>query len=62
MATSVMSDMNLCALQDYVREHSQKIHPKSTDTIFRIGMIGFVNPRIQTPNDFANEAPYFLGL
>jgi len=61
-AVAVHSDMNLLEFQDYVREHSEKIHPSCRDFVFRIGVIELVNPEVMTIGDFADWCPFLIGI
>ena len=58
----IHSDMCLMELVEYIRNESKKIHPKSNDTIFKWGVIEFVNPRVFTLNDFVNNCPALIGI
>jgi hypothetical protein len=59
-AVAVKSEMNHMEMGDYVREHSKKIHNESYDRVFSLGAIDIVNPKVMSPNDFANCGPYII--
>ena len=62
MAVAVHSDMNFLEFEEYVREHSEKFHPKGRDTLFRIGVIELVNPVVMMASDFVNFSPFLIGV
>jgi len=61
-AVPVHSDLNYTEMCDYIREHSSNLHPDGHETIFRIGIIEFVNPQVRMVDDFADSGPYLIGI
>ena len=61
-ATAIRSSLNCMEIKDYVRENSHKLHPESSDVVFRIGMIEFVNPQVMSADDFVDFGPYFVAV
>lgn len=59
-AIACRSEMNLFELQGYVRLHSKKLHPEGFETVFHIGAIELVDPKVMTPEDFVNFCPYIM--
>jgi len=59
-AVAVKSEMIYMDMEDYVRKHSKKIHKESYDIVFSLGAIDIVNPKVMSPNDFANCGPYII--
>jgi hypothetical protein len=60
MAVAIKSELLLLELQDLVRSRSKKVHPKSYESVFRLGVIEFINPEVMLPSDFCNRFPYIL--
>jgi len=53
--------MNHLEMEEYVRAHSKKVHKDSYDTVFTFGLsTDLVNPKVMSPNDFANHGPYIV--
>ena len=60
-AVAVRSHMNHMEMEEYVRAHSKKVHKDSYDMVFTFGLsTDLVNPKVMSPNDFANHGPYIV--
>jgi hypothetical protein len=57
----VKSEMLPDKLADYIRAHSRRLHPKGNDVVcYLFSVEGLVNPRVMSPNDYANYCPFIL--
>lgn len=61
-ALPVLSDLNLDEFRDYIRKTSEYLHPEGTDTIWRWGLIEFINPVVMLVDDYANYLPAIIGV
>jgi len=64
VAVPVHSDLNWNEFNDYMRTQYKKIHPKGKDIVWKCGISGMevINPRVTTPDDYADFGPYFIGI
>lgn len=62
MALPVHSDMNWLEFYAYFRSQVKKIYPKGNDTIWKWGVIEFINPKVMTMDDFINCGPALMGM
>ena len=60
MALAVHTNLLYLDFERYVKQQSQKLHPKGTDTYFRYGVFQFINPVVWPVNDFANHLPALI--
>uniref|UniRef100_A0A6M3XPU7 Uncharacterized protein n=1 Tax=viral metagenome TaxID=1070528 RepID=A0A6M3XPU7_9ZZZZ len=59
-AMAVHSDLNLLEFQDFIREHSERLHADSYDTVFRWSAIEFINPKVFTRDSFVDYIPALI--
>ncbi len=57
MATPIKTNLLLGEFEDYIRDRSEKIHKNSHDTIFKLGAIEFVNPKVNMVSDYTRCCP-----
>ena len=62
IAFPVHSDFDLSEIQEYIKTHSKKLHPKGHDVSLTIGANEYINPVVMMVNEFANFAPLLIGL
>lgn len=60
MAIAVHSELMLDELTELVRERSKRLHPKGDDTVYNLGIMEFVNPKVHIGEDFLNWLPHLL--
>jgi hypothetical protein len=60
MAIAVHSELMLDELTELVRARSKRLHPKGDDTVYSLGVIEFVNPKVYIGVDFLDRAPYIM--
>jgi hypothetical protein len=60
MALVVHSEMNWLEFQNYILRKTTKLHPKGHDTVFKYGVIEFINPKVMTLDDYANFCPALM--
>jgi hypothetical protein len=61
-AVAVHSSLNLTDMSEYVRVRSKRVCEDGNDTVFNIGVIKLVNPRVYCPSDFADFSPYLIQM
>jgi len=59
-AVPVKSELLHDALAAQIRAESSYLHGDSNDTIYRIGAVEIVNPRLMFPGDFTKQGCYIL--
>ena len=60
VAMAVKSDLPLDEFREKIRKQSKKTHPKGRDTVWVWGPTEFINPRVMTPEGFADDCPALL--
>lgn len=60
MAMPVKSDLNYIEFRERMKKQFVKIHPKGRDTIWKWGVLEFINPEVWMPSDYANHLPALL--
>jgi len=60
MALVVHSEMNWLEFPEYIKSRSKKLHPKGHDTVYRHGVIEFINPVVMTLDGYGNFAPALM--
>jgi hypothetical protein len=54
MALAVHSEMPYDVFKAHIRKETHKIHPKGRDTVWRWGIVEFINPTVLMSDDFVN--------
>ena len=62
MALAVHSELNYNEFVELIRSQTKKIHPKGRDTIYRWGVIEFINPKVMIASDFVDYLPALIGM
>jgi len=61
-ALAVHSSLNWIEFKEYVRSRSERIHPEGTDTVFKWGVLEFVNPKVFGVEEFADYLPAIIEI
>lgn len=60
MSVPIHSEMNWLEMDEHMRKHTKKLHPKGQDRVYRLGTIEFINPHMKSVEDFMNFLPHML--
>jgi hypothetical protein len=62
MTLPVHSDLNWIEFEELIRRQTKKLHPKGYDTVWRWGVIEFINPKVMSVDGFMAFCPALIGL
>jgi hypothetical protein len=62
MALPVHSDLNCIEFENHIKDQTKKLHPKGHDTVWRWGVIEFINPKVISVDGFMNNGPALIGM
>ena len=60
VAVAFKSNLMLLEFIGHVAKRTKKLHPKGQDTVFKYGMIEFINPVIHMADDWKDRLPYLI--